>query len=316
MPYSIGGMTTSQVASVVLGPGQTAQLNVDGSTVSLQVTTPEPAAPAHVVMIGMEAANGQPTVDVVAQYAPSDGRAWTMRDFGSDGTDTDADTEPTAPGTGKLADTPANCIMHESWKDTTPSVGALVKAWLDTADPARSRYWSWWHEVNRAVPATANANLSAGIAAIEAHPKAALVLGYGPILTRYWLDEGAGDASLYVVPEMRNNPRAFFAVDCYSQDTSRYWTPEELFGVAFGKIRAACPGIRIVVPEMGLLRTTTDKDSGQGRATALRGYLDYLRAQPDVDYANYWNSYVVNGPDYRLPAGSPEAAVWQEYMGH
>ncbi|RZU74500.1 activator of Hsp90 ATPase-like protein [Micromonospora kangleipakensis] len=46
-----------------------------------------------------------------------------------------------------------------------------------------------------------------------------------------------------------------YGVDCCSRDTSTYWTAFRMFGLAFGKVRAAYPGIRLLVPENGLSRT-------------------------------------------------------------
>ncbi|WFE39424.1 hypothetical protein [Micromonospora sp. WMMD998] len=244
------------------------------------------------LLVGMSAEKGARTRRIVADYP---GIRY-MRDYGTDGPDPDALPELPPLNAGKFADAPS-AVMHVSWKDDVEQLAG----WLD--EVRRPIYLTWYHEpMGDVTPATYRATAARVSQIVAAHPQRRWVLGHGPIVTRYWLDEGRGNPTDWVYPGMTH-----YGVDCYSQDTAAYWPASRMFGVAFGKVRAAVPGVRLLVPEYGLSRTTADT-TGAGRAQALRDHVTWLRQQHDVDAIAYWNNST------GVPLGDPplESTAWRD----
>ncbi|HEY9415034.1 MAG TPA: hypothetical protein VIQ30_09775, partial [Pseudonocardia sp.] len=259
--------------------------------------------------IGMDLPLGTEWTNGVANYP---GIAYT-RDFGRDnvwGTDADALTEPTKYGTGKFVALPPGAVMHLSWKDD-PN---LLTQWLDDlpALPANHPgfYISPWHEPRDEVDGgqfTTATFRSWGqtLSNIKAtHPRGNVIKGVGPVLTRFDLDEQNVDPTQYGWAGMD-----FFGIDCYWQGTSSYPTTAQMFDVVFNKVRTAYPGMRILVPEYGLLRTTADT-TGAGRASTITTHINYLKSLGYVDAVAYFNS-PGSIPGVEFSSTSPEADAWR-----
>lgn len=256
---------------------------------------PVPQEPTT-MLLGMEGTNGQVTQQIVAEYAPQ-----YMRNFGADGGDADTLPELGNKFTGKWFDAP-NVIMHTSWKDDVSE----LSTWLNDLD--RPIYLSWWHEPHGDVaPATFRTTCETMVSIINAHVNSALVLGNGPIVTRYHLDEGGGDPTDWGYTGM-----TFYGIDCYSQDTNTYWTPQQIFVPAFSKVRAAYPGLKLMVPEYGIVRTSADS-TGDGRAATIKSHIRWLRTQDDVLAVAYFNA---PGSIPAVPFGvnTPEGQAWKELV--
>lgn len=291
-------MTTINVTEI--GAGRRANLTVDakpggGAILTLDVTEPaQPEPPAPPFRLGMEGPNGQPTRDIVAQYAPR-----YMRDFGAK---INGESLPslTDHGTGKLADMPLTCIPHVSWKTDVMRLGP----WLDGL--TRPVYLTWYHEpMGDVSPATYRNTASKITTILAGHPNAHLVLGHGPIITRYWLDEGKGDPMDWWYPGAN-----IYGIDWYEPNTSYKGAPA--LRAALDKVRTALPGVRVLVPEYGLF-------PGAGRADAIERDVQWFRAE-GIEAVAYWNSYTtkkVNGVDvidrdYRITWGTPESMTWNQ----
>ncbi|MFI5833226.1 hypothetical protein ACIA5A_06065 [Micromonospora sp. NPDC051300] len=254
-------------------------------------TTTRTATIAVPTLAGMDAPLGAEWTAAVANYP---GVVYT-RDFGAG-----SPTLLTTPGAGKWAALPANAIMHCSWKGDVE----YLATWLNSID--RRVYLTWYHEpMGDVVPATYRATAARVTQILANHPRRRWVLGHGPIVTRYWLDEGGGNPADWAYPGMTH-----YGIDCYSQDKTAYWPASRMFGVAFGKVRAAYPGIRLWVPEYGLVRATADT-SGQGRAQAIRDHAAFIRAQADVDGWAYFNNNA-QFPQFAFASGSPEGQAWRD----
>lgn len=250
------------------------------------------------LLVGMDAPNGPEFRTAVSQYP---GMRYS-RDFGVDFGDADSLPELTAHGTAKLADMPAGCIPHVSWKDDVEQ----LTSWLDGLN--QRTYLTWYHEpMGDVTPATYRSTGARLSQILAAHPKRTLILGHGPIVTRYWLDEGGG-----AVTDWGYTGMTHYGIDCY-QDTpsaASYWAVSKMFGVAFGKVRAAFPGVRLWVPEYGITRLNTDT-TGAGRAQAVRDQVTWLKGQPDVDAVAYFNN-MAQFPKYALTVGTPESQAWKD----
>lgn len=246
------------------------------------------------MLVGLSTTVGAPTRQAVADYP---GIRY-MRDFGVDTADADRWPELPPHNGGKFGDAP-DAAMHVSWKDDVEQ----LTTWLDGVN--RPVYLTWWHEpMGDVAPVTYRATAARVSQIVSAHPKKRYVLGHGPIVTRYWLDEDQGDPRVWAYPGMTH-----YGIDCYSRDTVAYWPASRMFGAAFAKVRTAQPGVRLLVPEYGLTRTAGDA-TGEGRARAIRDHVAWLRQQADVDAVAYWSNAVVDA-DYRIAAGTPEAAAWR-----
>ncbi|SBT39074.1 glycoside hydrolase family 26 protein [Micromonospora narathiwatensis] len=243
------------------------------------------------LLVGMSTEKGAPTQQIVANYP----NIRYMRDYG---VDTDGDKLPELPplNAGKFVDAPS-AVMHVSWKDNVEQ----LSTWLNGL--TRPVYLTWYHEpMGDVAPATYRTTAARVSQIVAAHPNRKWVLGHGPIVTRYWLDEGKGNPTDWGYPGMTH-----YGVDCYSRDTASYWPASRIFGTAFNKVRAAYPTIRLLVPEYGLVRTTADT-TGTGRAQAMRDHVTWLRQQPYVDAIAYWNNWA----EFQLGYPSPEATAWRD----
>ncbi|MEU1762871.1 hypothetical protein [Micromonospora sp. NPDC005652] len=159
-------------------------------------TTGEISAPVsagftvHALCVGMSTAPGKPTQKMLTAYP----RVRYMRDFGTDTADADKLPELPAHGAGKMA-SPSDCIVHVSWKDDIEQFAG----WLNGL--ARPVYLTWYHEpMGDVAPATYRAKAARVSQIIAAHRNRRLVLGHGPITTRYWLDEGRGNPTDWWYP--------------------------------------------------------------------------------------------------------------------
>lgn len=256
---------------------------------------PVPQEPTT-MLLGMEGTNGTVTQQIVAEYAPQ-----YMRDFGSDSGDADTLPELGDRSIGKWRDAP-NVVMHTSWKDDV----SQLSTWLDGLD--RYIYLSWYHEPHGDVdPALFRTTCETMATIIDGHANKAFVLGNGPIVTRYHLDEGGGSPTTWGYTGM-----TFYGIDCYSQDTNSYWTPQQMFVPTFTKVREAYPGLPLMVPEYGIVRISSDT-TGNGRATAIKSHIRWLRTQPDVLAVAYFNS---PGSIPAVPFGvnTPEGQAWKELV--
>jgi hypothetical protein len=241
--------------------------------------------------VGMDAPNGSAWAQAVIDYP---GVAYT-RDFGTP-------TNLTAFGAGKWGALPAGAHMHVSWKGDVTQLGP----WLSTIN--RPVYITWHHEpMGDVVPATYRATAGQITGIVDAHPNKHLVLGHGPIVTRYWLDENSGNPADWAYPGMTH-----YGIDCYMNvpSASVYYDNTKMFTTVFNKVRSAHPGIRLLVPEYGLSRITSDT-TGAGRAAAIRNHINFLRTQPDVDAVAYFNN-AVQFPQYAITPTSPEGQAWIE----
>lgn len=239
--------------------------------------------------VGMDAPNGTAWGQAVTDFP----KVTYTRDFGSP-------TNLTAVGTGKWTALPAGAIMHASWKGDITTLGA----WLDTL--TRPVYLTWYHEpMGDVVPATYRSTAGQITGIVNAHPKKALVLGHGPIVTRYWLDEGGGSPTDWGYPGMTH-----YGIDCYQNTptASAYYDTTKMFTTVFNKVRAAYPGVRLWVPEYGIAKLNSDS-TGSGRANAIRNHVQYLRTLTDVDVVAYFNN-AVQFPQYAITATSPEGQAW------
>ena len=248
---------------------------------------------ASPLLVGMDAPNGSAWTQAVADYP---GVAYT-RDFG-----TGTPTNLTPVGTGKWTALPANAIMHASWKGDVNQ----LSAWLNTV--TRPIYLTWYHEpMGDVVPATYRATATQMAGIIDAHAKKHLVLGHGPIATRYWLDENNGNPTDWGYPGMTH-----YGIDCYQNTptAASYYDNAKMFTTVFNKVRTAYPGVRILVPEYGIAKLNTDT-TGAGRAAAIRGHIQYLRTLSYVDAVAYFNN-AVQFPQYAITPTSPEGQAWKD----
>lgn len=251
--------------------------------------------------IGVDAPVGQPNRDAIALW--SNNFKYT-RDFGKDTADADTLPELTPLGTGKFADLPAGAIMHVSWKDDVEE----LSTWLNGLN--QYVYLTWYHEpMGDVVPATYRATAVRIPQIVNAHPKKNFVLGNGPIVTRYWLDEGGGNPTDWGYTGM-----TFYGVDCYQSTptASAYFDNTKMFATVFNKVQAAYPGIKLMVPEYGVQRINSDTD-GSGRAAAIRTHGTYLKNRPDVLAVAYYNNEA-QFPQYAISPYPLETQAWKDVM--
>ncbi|MFD6636758.1 hypothetical protein ACFWDN_13185 [Micromonospora chalcea] len=223
-----------------------------------------------------------------------------MREFGKDGPDEDKLPELPAMNCTKFVAAP-DAIQHVSWKDDVEQ----LPSWLDSL--ARPIYLTWYHEpMGDVTPSTYRLTAARVTQIVNSHKNGHLVRGHGPIVTRYWLDEGKGNPADWAYPGMTH-----IGVDAYQNEANAtsYWGPDKMFGISFAKIRAAFPGIRLWVPEYGIRQIASDK-TGAGRAQAMRDHVNWLAQQDDVDYIAYWNNWT----EFSFTADSPEADAYREIL--
>lgn len=251
--------------------------------------------------VGVDAPPGQPFRDVVAQFS---NKFRYTRDFGKDGSDADTLPELTPLGTGKFLDLPAGAIMHVSWKDDVEE----LSTWLNNLN--QPIYLTWYHEaMGDVVPSTYRATAARMVQIVNAHPKKKFVLGNGPIVTRYWLDEGNGNPTDWGYDGM-----TFYGIDCYMNTPSAttYYSNTKMFTTVFNKVQASYPGLNLMVPEYGLSRITSDTD-GSGRAAAIRTHGAYIKSRSDVLAFAYFNN-LVQFPEYAISSYPLESQAWKDVM--
>lgn len=307
-------MTVTNIASVTLEPGQTAQINVDGSNVSLQVTSPDPVTAPEPFYIGMEGYAGPETVAIADAYPGL--RA--MRDFG---VKLNGESLPSLTPHGytasanQIRDMPKSCRPHLSFKQWDE---ARISGWLDTmpTDPASPLYWpeydfTYHHEPHGDYPdpwpATYRTRGARLAQIVRAHANSARIRYIGPIITRWWLVESNGDPL-----QWWHDGANAYGYDVYedkSVDGGRSWTPEELFAPGLDRLYAALPAdATILIPEWG-----RQYKKGQERADRIAADLDYLRTQhPRVRTACYYNH--AGGGVYSFAHDSVEADAFRSRL--
>lgn len=201
------------------------------------------------------------------------------------------------PHDGSKMTVPDSVIVHVSWKGPM----AQLSAWLD--ELRRPIWLTRRHEPHGDIaPAALRAECAEMTEVVDGHPNRDLVLGHGPIVTRYWLTKSDSDPA-----DWWYDGATFFGVDAYNgQDMTHYRSAEEMFGAAAAFARRL--GVPWMVPELGAERIDADT-SGTGRAAAIRAWITWLRAQPDCLAAGWW----WHGGDLPAP-GSPEETAIIEAM--
>jgi hypothetical protein len=214
-------------------------------------------------------ATGQPN-DTASTFSTFPGIRY-FRDFGQSSGST-----LTPHGTGKLALAPANSVPHVSWKGPVEALGP----WLNGA--ARPYYLTWHHEpMGDMAPAVYRAEAGKITQILASHPKRHLILGHGPIVTRYWLDQADGDPV-----DWWYLGATFYGTDCYNGSSTMYRTSQQMLGPGIAAARRF--GVPWMVPEWGIERIGSDA-SGSGRAQAMRDQIAYARQQPDCLGVAWWN---------------------------
>ena len=199
------------------------------------------------------------------------------RHFGKDGSD--ADTLPELPNTrtdARWLSLPPSAVLHVSWKDDVEA----LNAWLSTVD--RNILLTWYHEPMGDVPPTTYRQTATRMVQIIAnHPNRARILGNGPILTGWWLEEKRGNPADWWYPGA-----TFFGVDSYKpRAMASYPSGSYMFGRAL--TFAQSKGVPLVVGELG--SELVPGDTGPGRAQALRGWITYLRDTGTCTFVGWWN---------------------------
>lgn len=249
-------------------------------TLEWENVEPEPL-PAPSVRLGMTAAPS----DTALTISTFPGIEY-MRDFGSP-------ENLTPMGTGKsgLAGTD-DIAFHFSWKGNVEG----LTLWLDGV--TKPFYLSWYHEPMGAVAAsTFVTTCQRMVEILNAHPRKDLCLGNGPIVTRYWLDQGGGD------PEtLWYDGATMFCGDCYNGSSTFYRTAQQMFGSIADFARSK--GVPWMVPEYGIERVTGD--NGTGRSQAMEDHIKWVREQPDCLAVGWWN----RGGN-RITGVEPEQTTWR-----
>lgn len=266
-----------------------------GQSVTISVTAEEPPPPQPQAgpLFGLMAPVGAQWQRAAAEYP---GIAYT-REFGKDADgDKLPDLAPIGAAGTKWPYMPAGATAHVSWKDDVHQ----LPRWLDALD--RPVLLTWYHEPMGDVTPTAYRATAARVTDyVASHVNGRFVMGHGPIITRYWMEEGKGNPADWAYPGMTH-----FGVDCYSQDRAAYWPAERMFA-CLDRVAALFPEVRLLVPELGIVQTTTDK-SDEGRAATLREYAQHLRRRGDVDAVGYFHSDAY--PQYKLSGASADAWRW------
>ncbi|MCX4473744.1 hypothetical protein OOK41_26145 [Micromonospora sp. NBC_01655] len=198
-----------------------------------------------------------------------------------------------------LAQVPADCALHYSFKDWTAGTSAAaVRDWL-SARPANRRrvvdLVTLGHEPEQqsggdAAPAAFRQQWQELVGALAGHPRRREVW-LVPVFTEYaarrqaswWADFG-------VVASHPGVDAVGF--DIYDTGYERYRTPVERNEFALAQARRV--GKPLVVPEWGIRRKPTLNDGtsydpdGVVCAQAMRDNMAHLRAQPDVPYVEWF----------------------------
>lgn len=313
-------MTTTRTYTDTYPEGSQVTLDAGPTSLVLTITEPDPPVPARQPLLaGMEGPAGTQTERIIASYPVQ-----YMREFGVKRT---GESLPSLPGwtASKLAVMPPTCRPHVSWKWWDPT---RQEAWLDARPmtPGAPGHWeeldtTYYHEPHGDIdPALWRSRASAWANMVRNHPNGAGITT-GPVVTRYWLQEGNGDPLAFWVPEAD-----FYGIDFYEPVSyqgvtlTTPWTSEQLFAPALDKVYAALPdGVDILIPEMG-----RRVGPGQLRADMLASDLEYLRTQhPRVRVVSYFNSSLfpefafagsnaATSPD--AGASTPEGLAWKAAM--
>ena len=247
------------------------------------------------IRFGATAYPGEPTKQTLSGF-PGMGY---MRDFGKDLGDTDSLPELPSHTSMKMTLPGPDVLVHVSWKDDVNQ----LPGWLNGL--TRPILLTWWHEPHGDMtPAAYRATAAKLQPIISAHPRGHLVLGHGPAVTRYWMDDKPNTNPM----DWWYGGATFFGIDAYNDgpktDTEYYPSAEYMFstGVEF----ARSLGVPFVVPEYGLKRITADA-TGQGRAGAMSAHGAWLRQQSDCLAVGWWN----HGENWISTGADLEVAAWR-----
>ncbi len=227
------------------------------------------------MLLGMTSGPGAPHNAMMARWPNI---AYTA-DFGNDGGDSDSLPELPNLSAGKFV-TPGviPATFGISWKDDPAQLGP----WL-TAAPTDTRpfYLHWHHEPHGDMTAAAyRQNAAIAVDILADHPRRNLVLGFGPVVTRWWMINDAGNLDDWWVDGMTH-----YAVDIYNDAMDRYRPPTE-WGPKirdFAASRFATWGVR----EWGKKRITSDT-TGAGRCAAIEADVQWCAANA-CRYMGWWN---------------------------
>lgn len=169
-----------------------------------------------------------------------------------------------------------DALIHVSYKDNVEQ----LNTWLNTLN--REVLITWYHEPHGDVdPATYRRNAERMVAIINRHPRRHLVLGNGPIVTRFWLDEGNNP------DQFRYKGLTFFGLDPYNgKNMTRYRSSDEMYGRGFDT--ATRWDVPVVIGEIGA--ELIPGDTGAGRAMAIRQWAVDARDSGMVTDWVYWNN--------------------------
>lgn len=270
----------------------------NGSTITpciFDTVVGAPSEPGPSMLLGMDSPTGLEWSAAVTDYP---GIKYT-RDFGV-GSPTSLSTQTQ----GKWPALPADATMHVSWKGNVES----LSTWLTSLTVPV--YLSWYHEPEGDITAaTFRSTCTRMVEIVNAHPNKNLILGNGPILTRFNLDEENVNPADWGYPGMTH-----YGVDCYQDQPTAgaYWLPSKMFDVSFNKILAVYPGIRFWVPEFGITKLNSDS-TGSGRAAAIETHVNYLKNRGDVDAAAYFNNQA-QFAKYAFTPTSPEGVKYKQLL--
>lgn len=249
------------------------------------------ASPTNTAKLGMDSPLGTEWTNAVANYP----NIKYTRDFGTP-------TNLTPLGTGKFSALPAGAVMHVSWKGDVEQ----LSTWMNGLN--QPIFLTWYHEpMGDVTPATYRSTAQRMADIVNAHAKKSFVLGNGPIVTRFWLDESDGNPADWGYPGMTH-----YGVDCYQDQPTApaYFLTSKMFDVAFDKIHAIYPGLRLWVPEWGMSKINTDS-TGSGRASAMQTQYNYLVSRGDVDGVAWFNNQA-SFPKYAFTSTSPEGVKFKQ----
>lgn len=198
-------------------------------------------------------------------------------------------------GAGKWLYLPPRAVMHVSWKGNVED----LTVWLDGL--ARPIFLTYWHEpMGNIDPAVYRARATRMVEIVAGHRNRDLVLGNGPIVTRYWLDR-SGDPDLWCYDGM-----TFFGGDCYNGvGATTYRTGEQMFGSTARA--AAARGMPWMAPEYGI--ALVPDDDGTGRAAAMDTGARWAQAEGNCLAVGWWG---LGGN--RIIGYPAETAVWRDLM--
>lgn len=208
-------------------------------------------------------------------------------------------------GSGKQGNFPG--LFWFSWK----AAPTLVGPWLDSAPPnAEPFYLTWHHEPHGDMtPALYRQNAGIALDIIESHPRRDLVLGFGPVVTRWWLANSNGNPADWWVDGM-----SVYGIDSYNDNDANASTGYRTPAAQFTKVRdfARSKGVPWGVREWGKKRGTWDP-SGQGRCDAMEADVEWCQAQGDCVGMAWWNFGDVP-PSSKIIGIEPEQTVFRQLL--